>query len=269
MARRGTAAWATLHWGKACQPALLASVQLAPGVPVPCPPALVPAWQAFAGVLAAYQYPVRRADTGAYNCRNKTGTTTPSLHSWPLATDLNWQTNPYLRTPTLRTIRWCIETDMPAAMVQELEAIKTGAGLQVFHWGGRWRSVKDAMHWEALVTPAELAAGIVSPRQLLVEDEMTLKRGDSGPAVGVFQEALLVWAPGRALPEHGADDDFGGEMEKWVRLYQRAARIPDTGQVDGVTAALLARYLPPAAAAEAGRHVHQVTLTGTTQEAGE
>jgi N-acetyl-anhydromuramyl-L-alanine amidase AmpD len=74
------------------------------------------------------------------------------------------------------------------------------------------------------------------------EDEIVLKRGDEGDAVAVFQRALQGWS-GKALPRYGADKDFGQETEDWVKAYQRAADIPVTGRIDGVTAALLVRYV--------------------------
>ena len=41
-----------------------------------------------------------------------------------------------------------------------MEAIRTVDGLQVFGWGGRWRSSHDAMHFEIRLTPAELRRGL-------------------------------------------------------------------------------------------------------------
>lgn len=75
------------------------------------------------------------------------------------------------------------------------------------------------------------------------EEEMTLKRGDSGNAVRYFQEAILARDPG-ALPEYGADSSFGGEMETAVKTYQADANLDPTGTIDGVTAFLLGRYHP-------------------------
>lgn len=78
------------------------------------------------------------------------------------------------------------------------------------------------------------------------EDEMSLVKGDRGNAVRVFQQALQTWAKGakqpNPLPKAGADGDFGTETETGVRAYQTAAQVPVTGVIDGLTAALLARY---------------------------
>jgi peptidoglycan hydrolase-like protein with peptidoglycan-binding domain len=70
------------------------------------------------------------------------------------------------------------------------------------------------------------------------EDEMVLSKESGGPAVKRFQECLLVWNP-EALPEHGADGDFGSETADWVGRFQEAFGLAKTGKIDGVTAALL------------------------------
>lgn len=79
------------------------------------------------------------------------------------------------------------------------------------------------------------------------DDDVALRRGAGGPAVKAFQNALVREAQhaGRPhpLPDFGPDGDFGGETEKAVRAYQSAAKVPESGAIDGVTAALLARYI--------------------------
>jgi hypothetical protein len=93
------------------------------------------------------------ADTGAYNCRQITGGTNYSLHAYGIAVDLNWSTNPYGRT---------LVTDMPIGMIEAIEGIRTAGGVQVWRWGGRYSNNKDAMHFEVVASPAELARGIQS-----------------------------------------------------------------------------------------------------------
>jgi len=74
-----------------------------------------------------------------------------------------------------------------------------------------------------------------------MEDPMSLKPGDAGEAVRKFQTALLGWN-GRALPQFGADGDYGEETETWVRTFQSSQDLVTTGIVDGVTAALLLEF---------------------------
>ena len=134
------------------------------------------AWAALAAVLTHHGYEVRPGDTDSYNCRAITGGSGRSLHSYGIALDVNWTTNPYIDHEGERDVRFSAaasqgsraidvkehraDTDMTPTMVADVRAIKTKAGVEVFDWGGDWRSVKDSMHFELDVSPDELAAGI-------------------------------------------------------------------------------------------------------------
>lgn len=127
----------------------------------------IDAWTALDRVLAAHRYAPRQADSGAYNCRPITGGTGFSLHAYgpgsrfsfwngttmatALAVDINWTTNPY--GPRL-------VTDMPRAMIDDVYKIRTRSGAQVWRWGGYYTANKDAMHFEIVCGPADLATGI-------------------------------------------------------------------------------------------------------------
>ena len=67
-----------------------------------------------------------------------------------------------------------------------------------------------------------------------------LRNGDEGEAVGIYQTALMRW-DSDALPVYGADKDFGGETETWVRKFQTAHDLPSTGAIGDVTASLLSK----------------------------
>lgn len=114
---------------------------------------IVDAVKALNAVLIDWDYRTRRADTGAYNCRQITGGTNYSLHAYGIAVDLNWSTNPYGHH---------LITDMPIGMIEAIEGIRTASGVQVWRWGGRYSNNKDAMHFEVVASPAELARGIQS-----------------------------------------------------------------------------------------------------------
>jgi hypothetical protein len=165
---------------------------------------------------------------------------------------------------------------MPAAMITEIEKITAG-GIRAFTWGGRWRSIKDAMHFQIRVSPNEIKGGVYAPRGFYEgggsppigdDDELSqLKKGDSGNAVGKHQEGLIAWNPD-ALPEFGADLDFGGETEDWVKLYQKAADLDQNGVIDGVTSALILSYL--SSISEPTKHYHDATVSeGTKVTIGE
>ena len=58
-------------------------------------PPTTQAFEALAAVLHHHGYKVRTQDTDSYNCRTITGGTGKSLHSYGIALDVNWETNPY------------------------------------------------------------------------------------------------------------------------------------------------------------------------------
>ena len=139
-------------WAPACTPPF-ARYTLHGGGVVTVDVLVVDAVKALNAVLIDWDYRTRRADTGAYNCRQITGGTNYSLHAYGIAVDLNWNTNPYGRT---------LVTDMPFGMIEAIEGIRTASGVQVWRWGGRYSNNKDAMHFEVVASPAELARGIQS-----------------------------------------------------------------------------------------------------------
>lgn len=76
--------------------------------------------------------------------------------------------------------------------------------------------------WEALLKyNAAIPAGQV---QL-----PTVREGDKGEYVKKVQRSLIAWNS-KALPKHGADGDFGGETDEWVRKFQKAHGLT----VDGI-----------------------------------
>jgi len=128
---------------------------------------MIAAYRALDYVLTKWNYRPEPGHTGSYNCRPITGGTSYSLHAYldggmftfwsgvrismALAVDINWQRNPY--GPKLIT-------DMPRGMVEEICAIRTNNGVQVWGWGGYYSGNKDAMHYELRCTPADLRTGI-------------------------------------------------------------------------------------------------------------
>ena len=139
-------------WAPACTPPF-ARYTLHGGGVVTVDVLVVDALKALNAVLIDWDYRTRRADTGAYNCRQITGGTSYSLHAYGIAVDLNWNTNPYGRT---------LVTDMAIGMIEAIEGIRTAGGVQVWRWGGRYSNNKDAMHFEVVASPAELTHGIRS-----------------------------------------------------------------------------------------------------------
>lgn len=189
----------------------------------------VPAWEKFIEVMDKYDYKFREPAGGTYNCRPIGGTRRWSTHAYGIALDINPKANPYGPSGD----------DYPDGFVEEIESFEID-GEPVFAWGGRW-SNDDDMHWQINLPPNADFHKLSTNKE---DDEVSLSRGDDGHAVKKFQQALLKWNS-NALPQYGADGDFGSETEAWVKKYQRAAHIDQTGRIDGVTAALLLEYLSP------------------------
>ncbi len=116
---------------------------------------IVQAVAALDACLRDARYRTESHHTGAYNCRKITGGTNFSLHAYGIALDINWLANPYGRV---------LITDLPPAMVAAIKAIRTNSGHAVWRWGGDYTGNRDAMHFEVVVSPAQMATGIAGPR---------------------------------------------------------------------------------------------------------
>lgn len=132
---RGTMVWVPLH-GKG-------RVQVRATI--------IEAVHALNAQLVRWNYRTRASDTGAYVCRSTVGGSGYSLHAYGIALDINWSSNPYSRY---------LITDMPLGMVNAICGIRTNNGRQVWNWGGFWSGNKDAMHYEIVCSPRDLATGL-------------------------------------------------------------------------------------------------------------
>ncbi len=272
MAHRGSSDWAIENYGKPCIGADIVKCEWYPGLTknqINVHDGTQRLWQALGAVMLAYNYQVPTSYVGAYACRNITGGSSISRHSWPLAMDVNAATNPYINHAGSRTIRWGSETDMPAAMIREIESI-TAAGIQAFTWGGRWSTLKDAMHFLVRVTMAEIAKGVKAPRGFYEgggsapggEELSQLRLGDSGNAVEKHQKALNVWNDELGLVEDG---EFGPATDAATKQYQKAAEIDQNGVIDGVTSSMLMTYLTDGDGGGVGRHGHEAEAVTTVK----
>lgn len=224
-------------WGPPCRP-LLTAVVIA-GRQYQCDISVKPAFDLLEQIRARYSFSQDGADTGFYNCRRMRHD--PKLpfspHAWARALDWDWLSNPAGSK---------LVTNMPRGMIDELLRVKTVSGAYVFVWGGDWdrnsrtgHTYYDAMHWEVQAHPLDLKtgiAGVIPPRPPDQEDEMALKPGDRGNAVKAVQRALNKWQPALGVLDDGI---YGPGLTAAVKLYQESADLPPTGDVDGITAALL------------------------------
>jgi peptidoglycan hydrolase-like protein with peptidoglycan-binding domain len=205
------------------------------GVPV----VAVDAFKALEAALTSSGY--KPSSSWAYNCRNIGGTDRYSLHSYGIAIDIDPSVNPFSTgDPYSGKIK--------ANHVEAVLAIKNQKGQSVWSWGGSWKK-RDRMHFQLDKDPTGVdvdwstvpggSPGGTDPTVVTQEEEeAVLKKGDKGEAVTRFQQRLLAWNP-QALPEDGADGHYGNETIDWVKQYQRAMGLDATGNIDGVTAALL------------------------------
>jgi hypothetical protein len=86
-----------------CRREKMTSIPFGPDTILVAPPT-VDAWHALANVLQANNYVIRTPDTDSYNCREIKGGGGRSLHSFGIALDVNWDTNPYKTTPDHRSV---------------------------------------------------------------------------------------------------------------------------------------------------------------------
>lgn len=201
------------------------------------------AFQAADAIMRTFGYMPRANtatawETGAYNCRKITNGSGYSLHAYGIAADINARTNPYGAK---------LVTDMPYAMVAAIKALKTKGGLQVFRWGGDYRRNRDAMHYEVVVSPDEISAGIdwatasVEPPNPHVPTTWpTLHRGDRGPTVGKLTDLLRA----AGFEEVNSGNSFGSKTFASVRAYQLSRRLTVDGIVGLQTWTALLNGLP-------------------------
>ncbi len=187
------------------------------------------AWRALDQVMQRHRYEPRSNDTGGYNCRAITGGTDYSLHAYGIAVDVNWSTNPYRKDGRL-------VTDMKPEMIADIKAIKSLGGASVFRWGGDYSGAKDAMHFEVVASPAELATGIdwasvnaPRPRKDQPGSFAVLQGGDSGPTIGKLRSLLIA-----AGFDPGPDSDVYNDAAVAAVLAYQASRKLD---IDGVVGA--------------------------------
>lgn len=244
-------------WSPACDPTVQRVVELVQGVRVQCRDGVGTAVKALGRVLEAHAYQVRAADTGGYNCRPITGGAGHSLHAFGIALDINWNTNPFRADNVL-------VTDMPKVMVRNILRIHTTTGQQVWAWEGDYRSVKDAMHFEIVCAPGDLAAGIDwdTVHQPALRPEVPhrwplVQRGDRGPAVEKLHDLLGIASPGD--PGYGT---FGPRAEAAVRAWQAAHGLDVDGRVGRQSWTALVTAQPEVAPTEPGPVKRQPAVAG-------
>lgn len=226
-------------WGPECA-AKLERVIMHSGAKLTIAPKTAEASRALDMIMQQHKYAPGRG-TGAFNCRAITGGKGKSLHSFGIAADINPGANPYRADNKLIT-------DMPAPMVKAIKGIRTKGGVVVFRWGGDYRTVKDAMHYEVVASPTELAEGLdwdtVRERRYSPQAPHTwpvLQRRGTGPTVMELQRRLT--AAGFECGD--IDGRFGEQTQNAVEAYEHSRAIAADGVVDDRVWTALLTDQPP------------------------
>lgn len=213
-------------WGSPCDVSDFGKVVL-DGRSLTCHKAAIEAFTVYDHIREHHGYRLTGNDTGFYSCRHmQHNPSMPySYHAWALALDINWLENPAGNK---------LVTDIPKAMRDDLLALRTNSGARVFRWGADWdwdgiwtdHSYVDAMHWEMVAHPLDIATGIAG-YDLSQPEERTMLGFNIGPkgAPSVQgQEAetlqLMLLAFGEALPKFGADGFAGDETRTALASFQ-------------------------------------------------
>lgn len=167
-------------------------------------------------------YDIKRGQSWGFACRPIRGSRTPSNHSWGLAIDINATTNPMGST---------FHSDIPPAVVR----MWWDCG---FYWGGWYRQRPDAMHFEYVRKPGDVAAD-------LARAQRHLNGAKAGPPPFTPPPLKLThpftkgdrvrWVQGRlnakgANPKLVTDGEWGPKTDAAVRAFQQRAHLV----VDGV-----------------------------------
>lgn len=212
------------------------------------------AFRALAAVMYAYGYRFRERAGGTLSCRVITGGQLSTLHAHGIAGDFNPSLNGYRFTKLGGVIQWGRHTDMPKAMIDDIERIRTADGQPVFNWGGRWVTTKDPMHFQIQKLRASLATGIDLSTVIGWKQYLAFESGDYGgdmipidgvtvrPIVFKLQESLNRAAVANGFPTINVDGISGPRTAELASIYRKGAGLEKVGEgvaFDGATIAVL------------------------------
>lgn len=92
-------------------------------------------------------------NTSAFNCRQTTGGSGWSQHSYGTAIDINPRENPYIRGDVVlppRGTDYLDRADVRPGMIVDGDVVVRAFTSRGFEWGGAWTSLKDYQHFEVL-----------------------------------------------------------------------------------------------------------------------
>jgi murein L,D-transpeptidase YcbB/YkuD len=170
-----------------------------------------------------YKYDVKAGQTWGFACRAIRGSQAASNHSWGLAVDINSLANP-MGSP--------FRSDIPPGVV----AMWWAAG---FYWGGWYQKRPDAMHFEYVRRPTNVAADLATAKSYLTRPRAGSAPAWSGRRLRLTDPHLrgadVTWVQDRlnakgASPKLAVDGVWGSNTDQAFRRFQERARLT----VDGV-----------------------------------
>ena len=147
-------------------------------------------------------------DLQTWNKRMIAGTKIPSNHAWPTAIDINPAKNPYRKDNKL-------VTDIPPRVVEIFKRYG-------FKWGGDYRTVKDAMHFEYLGEPV---------KDYVVRRILSLKTPLMAGSDVMEAQTLLAYY-GYNID---VDGKFGKHSDACTRSFQASKMLVNDGIIGRIT----------------------------------
>ena len=185
------------------------------GVPEPWADAIVALEMAFrAGVYtpkSAWSYNFRGIGGATCTCSN---TSRCSLHSHGIAIDIDPRLNPFITT---RIFRWS-DTAFTPEQIALVEGIRNTKGEQLWFWAGRWKSIKDYMHFEANVDPGSADVDWTTVPGGIGDDDMNARKIIDLITAPELEKLRLAgrWAGETAYYYDGRSDAVAGANENLV-----------------------------------------------------
>ena len=163
---------------------------------------------------SAWSYNFRGIGGAPCDCSNSRGC---SLHGHGIAIDIDPRLNPFLRTTEFR---W-EDTAYTPEQVALIEGIRNTKGEQLWFWGGRWKTIKDYMHWETNVDPdsTEVDWDTV-PEEGYMELSRSTKVDDGSP---LHKDAFETMKDASVMSGHTQPGGiaFNDELATFLVRYER------------------------------------------------
>jgi hypothetical protein len=162
--------------------------------------------------------------TWGFACRPIRGSDTPSNHSWGLAIDINSLSNPMQST---------FKSNIPPNVVHDWEICG-------FYWGGRYLNRPDAMHFEHIGRPEDIAADLARAVSLLKGVSLPTPPVKPGnPNANTVLDGDAIRAAARGADQQGDHFDDARQFMAIVRAWQEKYRPYDPAKLRNTESAWL------------------------------